>query len=391
MRRKFLLGPFIACLAAWTYGNGTLPLLPLYALDLGASRTASGFFLAFAYLCIAVGTMAAGMLPETFRHRRLLLVASGVPFIVLTWLTGHVANVLQLAIVTGVIYLAGGVILSQATVLVGLEAGSEDRGTAIGIVGMTNGLGGLVGGLGVGYIANRFGYRGVFNSLAVFCILIMIGGFISVEPPVSSPSRARDESVAGGRPLGGMLILLLAATLLVAVTNGPGNLGRSLSMNARGFSKSAITLTASIQGAVSIGFPLLLGWLSDRMGRRRIMVATFLAVSASLVLLAFSGSLWQFAVFAVLYAFLSVPLGVGSAYVVDIVHSGNVAKGVSLFQAMFWVGSIAGMALTGYAFEKLGIPIPVLVSAFFPIAGAILLLFIRGKKREAATTPPASG
>ncbi len=50
MRRKFLMEPFIAGLAGWTYGNGALPLLPLYALDLGASRTASGFFLAFAYL-----------------------------------------------------------------------------------------------------------------------------------------------------------------------------------------------------------------------------------------------------------------------------------------------------------------------------------------------------
>jgi MFS family permease len=83
MTRKLLVGPFITCFAAWTYGNGTLPLLPLYALDLGASRMASGFFLAFAYLCIAVSTMATGMLPETFRHRRLLLIASGVPLIVL--------------------------------------------------------------------------------------------------------------------------------------------------------------------------------------------------------------------------------------------------------------------------------------------------------------------
>jgi len=333
--------------------------------------------------------MTSGMLPETFRHRKLLLVASGVPFIVLTWLTGRVANVLQLAIVTGVIYLAAGVILSQATVLVGLEAGSEDRGTALGILGMTNGLGGLVGGLGVGYIADLFGYRGVFGSLAVFCILILIGGLVSIEPPASSPSRARVERAAGGGPLGGMLIFLLAATVLVAVTIGPGNLGRSLSMNARNFSRSAITLTAAIQGAVSIGFPLLLGWLSDRIGRRWIIVATFLAVSSSLVLLAFSRSLWQFAVFAVLYAFISVPLGIGPAYVVDIVHSRNVAKGVSIFQAMFWVGSITGMAFTGYAFEKLGIPIPVLVSAFFPIVGAILLLFIR-EKQEAPITPPAT-
>jgi len=37
MQRKYLIGPLLCYIAVWTYGNGILPLLPLYAMEHGAS------------------------------------------------------------------------------------------------------------------------------------------------------------------------------------------------------------------------------------------------------------------------------------------------------------------------------------------------------------------
>jgi hypothetical protein len=62
MRRKYIVGPFSCGLAAWTYWNGSLPLLALYAIERGASQATSGHFLAFTYFCIALGNMVPGML-----------------------------------------------------------------------------------------------------------------------------------------------------------------------------------------------------------------------------------------------------------------------------------------------------------------------------------------
>ena len=148
-------------------------------------------------------------------------------------------------------------------------------------------------------------------------------------------------------------------------------------MNERGFSRFAITLTAALSGSVSLGFPLLLGWLSDRIGRRWVLIGSYAVIAGSLVLLSFSRSIWQFCLFALLYSFLSVPSSLGPAYVVDIDPAGNVGRGVSLYQSLFWVGCIAGMASTGYAFERWGIAVPLLVSSLFPVAALIQLLFIR--------------
>jgi MFS family permease len=384
MRRKYLVGPFIIGLAAWTYGNGILPLLPLYAVELGASQAASGLFLASCFFCIAIGNMAPAILPKTFHHRRLLLIASGVPFVVLTWLSGHVANVFQLAVVTGILWFFAGVLGSQNATIIGLAAPEQERGTAFGIVGMTNGLGMLVGGLSVGYVADRFGYRGVFNSLAAFCLLIIVGGLLCIEPRVSPPPEASREPAASRRPIGGFLILLFGAQLLLAVTNGPASLGRSFSMSAGGFSKAAITLTAAIGGLVSLGLTLVMGWLSDRFGRRWILIASCVVFAAGLLLLGFSRSLWQFFVSAGLSAFAVILQGIGPSLVVDLDPAGNVGRGVSLYGSMFWVGSIAGMASTGYAFERLGLASTILASCFLPVAAAILLLFIREKTRTAA-------
>jgi MFS family permease len=368
-------------LAAYTYGNGILPLLPLYAIERGATQATSGLFLAFTYFCVALGNMAPVMLPRNFRHRRLLLTISGIVFVPGTWLCGHVANVLQLAIVTGVIWFFGGVLFSQAATLVGLSAEPQDRGTAFGIVGMTTGLGSLIGGLSLGPIADRFGSNGVFNSLAAFGVLIIAGGLLSIEPGVPSSLEPTREAPTGSRGISGLLILLLVAQLLVAVTNGPGSLGRSLSMSAKGFSKSAITLTAAVNGLVSIGLSLVMGRLSDRMGRRWVLIASCAVISASLLLLGFSRFLWQFLSFAALFGFLSVPQGIGPSLVVDLDPAGNVGRGVSLYGSMFWVGSILGMGFTGYAIQRLGIAPPILISSLLPAAAVVLLLFIRVKAR----------
>jgi predicted MFS family arabinose efflux permease len=160
-------------------------------------------------------------------------------------------------------------------------------------------------------------------------------------------------------------------------------------MNSGGFSKSVITLTAAIQGLVSLGIPLVMGWLSDSIGRRWVLIASFADVSVSLLLLAFSRSMWQFCAFVVLFSFLNVPQAVGPAYVVDINPAWNVGRGISLFQSKFCIGNIAGMAATGYAIERLGIFTPILASGLFPIAATVLLLFLREKTRpsQAPTAP----
>ena len=282
MRRKYLVGPFIILLAAWTYGAGIVPLLPLYASDLGASKTLSGLSLAFCFACITVGNALPALLPRTFRHRRLLLIACGIPFVVLIGLCGCLTTVIQLTLVTGMAWLLGGVLFSQTATLVGLAAPQRERGTAFGILAVPQSIGTVISGALLGVVVDRLGYKAMFVGLGVFCTLTILGGLLCVEPGASPPAEASNEPATNRRPIGGLLILLFVAQLLIAVTNGPASLGRPLIMNDAGFSRTAITLTGSVGGLISLGLPLFLGWLSDRLGRRWILVASCIPTAADL-------------------------------------------------------------------------------------------------------------
>jgi len=246
---------------------------------------------------------------------------------------------------------------------------------------MTNGLGGLIGGIGLGYVADRFGFTGVCEVSSLVCVFVVLGGLLCMESPVPVLAASEGGGRKGSAVIAVPLLLLLAAQTLVAFTNASGNLGRSLAMNSGGYSKLAIDVTGSIQGLVALGFPLLLGWLSDRIGRRSILIGAYLVVSSSLVVLAFSRSVWHFYIFAGLYAFLAIPPSIAPAYVMDMVPRASAGKGVSLIQSMFWVGSIGGMASFGTAFDKLGTFWPILFSCLFPLSGVVLLLLMRKQAR----------
>ena len=380
MRRKYLVGPIICTFACWTYGNGTLPILPLYAMERGASETSSGVFLAFAFLCLSLGTVATGLLPKNFVHRKWLIAASGLLMVGLTWLTSYTTTLIRFAGATGMNWFLAGVVFSQAATLTGLAAGATDRGVAFGILGMTNGLGALIGGIGVGYAASHFDFKIVYESMAAFCILVFIGGLLSLESPKSPAAGQKGCEGSRRTAIGVLMVLLLASQLLQSVTSATGGFGRSLAMASGGFSKFAINVTASIQGLVALCISAFIGWLSDKIGRRLIMIVMYLVTSASLVLLAFSHAVWQFYVFAGLCGFLSIS-SVGPAYVMDLLPKERAARGISLFQSMVWAGNIVGMAAAGLAFDKLGTNTTILFSSLFPIAGVIMLLLIRDPTR----------
>jgi MFS family permease len=68
--------------------------------------------------------------------------------------------------------------------------------------------------------------------------------------------------------LGLCFYFLLIAHLLVAVAGFLFALGRSLVMGGRAYTAMAISSTAIVGALVGMPLPFVLGWLSDRKGRR---------------------------------------------------------------------------------------------------------------------------
>ena len=65
---------FASSLFIWTIGNGLVPILPVYALELETSEAVTGYYLAFAFICLTAGTFFTGWLTDKLQHRKLVFI-----------------------------------------------------------------------------------------------------------------------------------------------------------------------------------------------------------------------------------------------------------------------------------------------------------------------------
>ena len=149
-------------------------------------------------------------------------------------------------------------------------------------------------------------------------------------------------------------------------------------MNNLNFSAAAIASTGAVGGAIALPLPVLLGWLSDRIGRKPLMMLCYLAGLLSMLILSISTSLWHFWVSASLITLLfDVSRGLGSAFVTDLVPEAFLGKGIAIFNVMPWIGGILGFASTGYAIQTFGITSTFVAAAFLPFIAIIFIILIR--------------
>ena len=99
-------------------------------------------------------------------------------------------------------------------------------------------------------------------------------------------------------------VFLFFASIIAFTAGGVFGLARSLGMARSSFDASAISSTVAAGGLITLPFPLLIGWLSDRIGRRPLLLLCYAAGAASLFILALSTQLWQFWAAAALQAFI---------------------------------------------------------------------------------------
>ena len=183
--------------------------------------------------------------------------------------------------------------------------------------------------------------------------------------------------------MGGSFFLLFLASIVAGIVAVAGGMGTSLAMNNFGFVAAAISSTGAIAGAVTLPLPLLIGWLSDRFGRKRVLAFCYLVGTVSMLGLVKSIFLWHFWVAAALRRFaVSVGRVIGSALTADLVPQESLGKGISLFSATTWVGGIIGFTDTGYSIQYLGMIPTFILGALLPLVAITLLIPIRQAGQE---------
>ncbi|HEX9349594.1 MAG TPA: MFS transporter [Gemmatimonadales bacterium] len=134
----------------------------------------------------------------------------------------------------------------------------------------------------------------------------------------------------------------------------------------------------------------LLGKLSDRIGRRPVLLATMLFNAAGYALFAFAGSYWVLFLSRVVSGFAGGNISVAQAYMADITTPAERSRGMGIVGAAFGIGFSAGPALGGLADHYLGHRWPGLVGVALSLANFVSAYFIlpESLKRELRVKRP---
>lgn len=136
-----------------------------------------------------------------------------------------------------------------------------------------------------------------------------------------------------------------------------------------------IGLLFSIYSWMQFFFSPILGRLSDRYGRRPILLVSLAGSAVGYLIMGIAGTLAMVFLGRIIGGITGGNISTAQAYIADVTTRENRAKGMGLFGAMFGLGFILGPALAGIL-SKYGVHVPFYFAAGLSLANTVALYFI---------------
>lgn len=372
-------------------GMGLMPVLPLYAAQLGATSSTIGIFLSTIYLSFTVSTLLAGWLSSWLGRRRLFILAALLGFPALYFM-GQAVSLWQVVILAAIVWFSGGMCMALVNIFTGLYASPESRGKWFGLISLASPIGSIIGGLSVGNLIEWSGYPLMFAALSIVWLVFPIVAFVKLRD-VSTDNNLNEQGTRSSKIALGRehlpLFLLMAAIMLSMLTINVGRLTLPISMNLLEYTAGAVTTANVVAGMVTLPFAYFLGTLSDRFGRKNILILGYVTAAAGVLLLVSADQAWEFWLSAsMILVALTVSGSVASAFATDLLSPDVLVRILPWFTAVGSLAGILGYAGAGYLIEVIGL-IPLLgLSALLALIASSLIFPLHCEKQIASLFEP---
>ena len=136
-----------------------------------------------------------------------------------------------------------------------------------------------------------------------------------------------------------------------------------------------LAILGSIYSLMQFFFSPIWGRLSDRVGRRPILLMSLLGSTLSYFMFAFSTSLYLLIFSRALAGIFAANIATAQAYIADVTEPKDRAKGMGLIGAAFGIGFTLGPPIGGISAAKLGLAAPGIIAGIFCGLNLILAYF----------------
>ena len=355
------------------------PLLPdlMTAFDMGAGQ--AGLLVSVYAIAAAVVSFVLGPLSDR-TGRRKMLIAALIVFTAATLLCGLAWNYASLVAFRAVTGAAAGTLSLNITACIGDHFPYRRRGAAMGLV-MSGYFAAMILGVPAGaFVAETWSWRWAFGAFAGAGLLLWVPGLAVIPSRVPAVRGVSVfEMIKGYRRFlahTGPLAVIAASFLVSASTVGFITYVGTWLRDAYGLSTDWIGIVFLVSGlGALLGSPLA-GHLSDRVGKRGIVVGSGLAMAALL-----AGIPWITGQLAVVFAgfiltgiagaFRHAPL---QALVTAMATDDERGALIALKNTVAEIGIAGGTALCGVLYVAFGYPSVGAACGVMAAAASIVIL-----------------
>jgi MFS family permease len=347
-----------ALVAYGSYAMCRVPVLPLLARDLGADPPLVGLVMAASTLTGVVLKLPAGVLSDRVGRRR-LLVASSAIFAVLPFGYLGISTLSALVALRFVHGSATAIFSPVASASVADLAPAARRGAWMSSYSTAQGTGQVLGPLMAGYLiatgdfSRAFWIAGIIGIAAALIVARLPRAFGTDGPRVPRPlcMHAIVDAIANR-----LVLLTSAAQAAQFVLHGTLNAFVPL------YGADVLRLTSvelgwsfGLQTITTLAVRPLMGAVSDRIGRRGIIVTGLLVSVSGVLALSMAASFLTMVAAIVTYATgAAVTTAATSAYITDITPRERYGAAHGVFGTIYDVGDALGPLLAGILVAALG-------------------------------------
>jgi MFS transporter, FSR family, fosmidomycin resistance protein len=352
-------------------------LLPLIGNELGLNYSQIGLIMTCQYVAAAIANVPGGVLVDTVGRKGLLMAVSlfwiGFPYLLISFTHSYAMLLVCVALV------GFGNSLWHPTAIPTLgRRYPERKGLALSIHGMGGNVGDAVAPVLIGAALAFFTWREVvvMNLVPGLVVALLLLAFLGTLRLGAKKTEGEVQSLASY--LAGLRALLRNRALVLLST---GSAFRTMTQSAlltflpvylaNDMGYSPLWVGACLFALQAAGFAAspIAGHLSDRMGRKQILVGSMLATAVVLAAMAFSGGSPLFiALVAVLGFFLYATRPVIQAWLLEATPRNMAGSSIGVLFGAQAVGAAIGPLLGGLVADRWG-----LLATFYFLAATIVI------------------